>query len=203
VQPASADFGGDQSGRSRRDQILWQAQNLFAEQGFRETNLNDVAERLGITRQALYHYFKSKDEILVELIQAAGRKLEQSAESAFAADITPSQKLVEIVRNHVRQVLSNADGFRVQFDEMSKIGGERGELLRKSQAAYVRRVARVISEGQRAGAFVDVPPTAQALLIIGTCNGTVNWFRPSSRLGIDQIADHAARTVVSGVERRT
>lgn len=186
----------------RREQVLHEAQKLFAERGFKETNLNDVAERLGFRRQALYYYFKSKDEILWELIERSGRALEESAQPAFDANLTPSEKLREIVRNHVRQVLTNPDAFRVQFDEITKLPGKHGDALRKSRAAYVRRVARVISDGQRDGVFVDVPPTAQALLIIGMCNWTIEWHSPASHLSIDQVADHAARSAVSGVERK-
>jgi hypothetical protein len=42
----------------RREQILQTAQKLFADKGFRETNLNYVATQLGFRRQAVYHYFR-------------------------------------------------------------------------------------------------------------------------------------------------
>src|SRR5690349_14222822 len=56
----------------RRRDILRAATKLFAEQGYRETNLNQIAVELGFRRQAVYHYFPAKDEILYELIAQAG-----------------------------------------------------------------------------------------------------------------------------------
>lgn len=59
---------------ARRNQILEVATTLFAQQGYRETNLAQIADELGFRRQAVYHYFRAKDDILYELIAEAGRR---------------------------------------------------------------------------------------------------------------------------------
>jgi AcrR family transcriptional regulator len=141
----------------RREQILAAAQKLFAEKGFRETNLNDVATQLGFRRQAVYHYFRSKDEILYELIDRAGQAIATSAQLTLDADMPPADKLAEVVRNHIRQLLRNIDIFRIQFSELFKLRGDRADGLRRDMSAYVRSIAKVIKEGQKDGTFVDVP----------------------------------------------
>ena len=55
-------------GESTRDGILAVASKLFAEKGFAGTALQDIAEKMGITRAAVYHHFKSKDEVLATLV---------------------------------------------------------------------------------------------------------------------------------------
>src|ERR1700726_758390 len=130
----AASDGGD-----RREQILHAAQKLFADQGFRETNLGDVATQLGFRRQAVYHYFRSKDEILYELIDRAGQAMVAGAQPALEAGPPPADTLAEVVRNHVRQLLRNADIFRIQFTELAKLTGDRADMLRRDISAYVRR----------------------------------------------------------------
>ncbi len=184
----------------RREQILQAAQKLFAHQGFRATNLNDVATQLGFRRQAVYHYFPSKEEILYELIDRAGQAVEASAKPTFDSDLPPVEKLAEIARNHVRQLLNNVDIFRIQFSELSKLTGNRADVLRRDMSTYVRRIANVIEAGQKDGTFIDVPPMVQALLVIGMCNGTTDWYSSTrSRRSIDEIADYAAQIALSGV----
>jgi AcrR family transcriptional regulator len=184
----------------RREQILQAAQKLFADQGFRATNLNDVATQLGFRRQAVYHYFPSKEEILYELIDRAGQAVEASAKPTFESDLPPMEKVAEIARNHVRQLLNNVDIFRIQFSELSKLTGNRADVLRRDMSTYVRRIANVIEAGQKDGTFIDVPPMIQALLIIGMCNGTTDWYNSTrSRRSIDEIADYAARVALSGL----
>jgi AcrR family transcriptional regulator len=185
---------------SRREQILQAAQKLFADQGFRETNLNDVATQLGFRRQAVYHYFRSKEDILYELIDRAGQAIVASATPTLESGLPPADTLAEVVRNHVRQLLRNIDIFRIQFTELSKLAGDRADMLRRDIAAYVRRIADIIEAGQKDGTFTDVPPLTQALLILGMCNGTTEWYNAArSRLSIDEVADYAARMALSGV----
>jgi AcrR family transcriptional regulator len=196
----ASDPGGTNGAAGRREQILHTAQKLFADKGFRETNLNDVATQLGFRRQAVYHYFRSKDEILYELIDRAGQAIATSAQPMLDADIPPAEKLAELVRNHVRQLLNNVDIFRIQFSELFKLNSDRADALRRDMSDYVRSIANVIKEGQKDGTFVDVPPMTQVFLILGMCNGTIEWYtgaRP--RLTVDQIAESAARLAISGV----
>lgn len=183
---------------SRREQILQAAQKLFAEKGFRETNLEDVASQLGFRRQAVYHYFPSKDDILYELIDRAGQSMATSAQPTLDAAIPPADKLAELVRNHVRQLLTNVEIFRIQFSELFKLTSDRADMLRRAMMAYAHAVADVIAAGQKDGSFVDIPPMTQALLILGMCNGTTEWYRPRSRLSVDEIADLAARMALAG-----
>jgi AcrR family transcriptional regulator len=183
----------------RREQILQTAQKLFAEQGFRETNLNDVATQLGFRRQAVYHYFRSKDEILYELIDRAGQAIATSAQSILDTDKPPAETLAEVVRNHVRQVLANIEIFRIQFTELFKLTSERADMLRRDMWAYVHAIAEVIEAGQKDGTFVDVPAVTQALLILGMCNETTAWYSADrTPLSIDEVADYTARMALAG-----
>lgn len=185
---------------ARRRQILDVATSLFAEQGFRETNLAQIADVLGFRRQAVYHYFRAKDDILFELITEAGEAMKSSTGPIFAADMGPEQKLTEVVRNHVRVVLSNPSTFRVQFNELNKLNSERAKALQDGIAAYIHRVADVIEAGQHAGVFFAGPPTSLALLIIGMCNSTTEW-RDAQRTNasVDEVAENAARIAVAGL----
>ena len=185
---------------ARRQDILRAATKLFAEQGYRETNLNQIAVELGFRRQAVYHYFPAKDEILYELIAQAGEAMISTSQPIFDADLEPDAALTEIVRNHVRVVLAQPDTFRVQFAELNKLSGDRAETLRKGMSAYVHRIADVIEAGQRAGAFVPAHPMMHALLLVGMCNGTTQWYEGAlSRTSIDEVADQAARIAISGL----
>ena len=53
----------------RREAILDAALSTFSDLGYTQATLNDVADRLGVTKGCLYHYFESKEKLLVELIR--------------------------------------------------------------------------------------------------------------------------------------
>lgn len=182
----------------RREEILQAAKRLFAEQGFRETNLNDVAELLGIRRQAFYYYFSSKEDILIELVTRAGRAVD-SAQELLDSSLAPLDKLRELIKVHVRETLSDADIFRVQLDEVPKLQSARGEALRKEQEAYMQRVADVIAAGQQDGSVMQMPSSALARLIIGMSTEVVRWFDAGAGLSIEEMADYVAQVAINGV----
>jgi AcrR family transcriptional regulator len=184
----------------RREQILQTAQKMFAHKGFRGTNLTDVANRLGLRQQAVYHYFRSKEEILYELIDRAGQAIATSAQLTMDTDTSPADKLAEIVRNHVRQLLNNVDVFRIQFSELFKLHGDRADGLRRDMTDYVLAVANVIEAGQKDGTFVDGPSMTQAFLILGMCNDTTAWSDDAKgSLSVEEIAEYAARMALAGI----
>ena len=69
-----------------RERILAVAQELFIEQGYDGTSLREIADRLGFTKAALYYHFRSKDEILVALIEPGTGLVGEFLERLMAAD---------------------------------------------------------------------------------------------------------------------
>ncbi|MGH3588018.1 MAG: TetR/AcrR family transcriptional regulator, partial [Pseudonocardia sp.] len=71
-----------------RDRILGAAEQLFVEHGYHATTLQEIADRVGITKPALYHHFTSKAEILGSLLDPMTTELEQALGDAVAQDGT-------------------------------------------------------------------------------------------------------------------
>jgi AcrR family transcriptional regulator len=98
-----------------RDRILQVALDLFVEQGYDKTSLREVAERVGVTKAALYYHFASKEEILRTLLRPAFTALgdlgglmqeKPSLESwatglaAMVEWVLPQRKLFELIENN-------------------------------------------------------------------------------------------------------
>jgi AcrR family transcriptional regulator len=96
-----------------RERILDVALELFNEQGYDGTSLREIAERLGITKAALYYHFERKEDILLELhlrLHALGRgvldKLDQLEDDRAAAALWPA-----LVDEFIDEVMRNRDLF--------------------------------------------------------------------------------------------
>jgi len=87
--------------RGRRIQeILAVAAELFGERGYAAVSLDDVAERLDVTKGSLYYYFASKDELVSAAIETLGRAWTGRL-AALPTDGPPAQRLRALVREHV------------------------------------------------------------------------------------------------------
>lgn len=185
--------------RPREEEILDQARELFSERGYRETTLQDIADRLGITRPAFYYYFKSKEEILWKLVRELGFNLLDQARPIAASQDPPQRKLGRILERHVDTVLRDTDTFKVYFSSRDRLDGEKSRQLREGEHTYARLVAEVISEGQALGVMRPGNSMVHALLVIGLANSVVRWFHSAGEMSIEDIAAEVSETAVEGL----
>src|SRR3954465_7489134 len=101
-------------GEALRNAILDAAARLFLERGSAGTSMQDIAEALGVTRTAVYYYFKNKDEILVTFAERIVLTAKAFTEKlATRTDLDPVDTLRQLVEHHTSLILSRPLEFRV------------------------------------------------------------------------------------------
>jgi AcrR family transcriptional regulator len=94
-----------------RSKIQDVALELFGEQGYDKTSLREISERLGVTKAALYYHFKTKEEIVSSLFEAAFAGIDQLVE--WIRDREPTQEnRRELVRRYAAGI-SDGKAFRL------------------------------------------------------------------------------------------
>lgn len=95
---------GYAKGRARRQEILRTALNTFAEQGFRATSMREIAEAVGLSQAGLLHYFRSKDELLAEVLRLRDVELYAfNQRYGQETGLTAIRRLVDMVELNTRQ----------------------------------------------------------------------------------------------------
>ena len=174
---------------STRERILDVALELFSEQGYEQTSLREIAERLGVTKAALYFHFEHKEDILLQLhmrLHALGREgideLAELADDQQRADAWP-----RVMDHFIEQVIENRDLFlfhvrnyralSVLADnpehqaENEDIQQRIVRLLESPEIPLAQRVRMAASIGAltgivgAGGAFGEVPPAELAALV--------------------------------------
>jgi AcrR family transcriptional regulator len=140
-----------------KQEILNVAKRLFAEQGVRATSLAKIAEVVGVTKAALYHYFASKHEIVLEAVRANVRDFDQDVLEP-TADLSASQMLVERLERKVAR--AERDGpldlrffYAVLLEEIGEPDIE--AVIREFWAKGRRELTDFVRAGQRSGEFRD------------------------------------------------
>jgi AcrR family transcriptional regulator len=124
--------------RSRLRQL---ALEMFAEQGYEKTSLREIAERLGVTKAALYYYFKSKEDIVRSLVEDYMAEIDGLI--AWAKEQPRSTAIRgEIVRRYLDIVANGTAVFRLLHQNQAAVSSlaaakERGELFRERMDALV------------------------------------------------------------------
>src|SRR6266699_3570240 len=131
-------------GRGRGDtraRIQQVAVQLFAEQGYEKTSLREIAERLDVTKAALYYHFKSKEDIVRSLVEDYFGQVDALIAWARAQPVTAGTR-GEILRRYVGIVAEGDEVFRMLHQNQAAVNTlaaakSRGEVFRERMGALV------------------------------------------------------------------
>jgi len=185
----------------REDEIVAAAGRIFREKGYHATSVQDIAESVGLLKGSLYHYIRSKEELLGRLFEGLLEDTLNELEAIVARDGTAEAKLDAMVRAYARSVMENNDAVGLYLrewralppTELAKLGVRR----RRMRVLFTD----VIAAGAGAGQFAVGDARIAALAILGSCNWLHEWYRPRGRLTADAIADELALRAVRSVRR--
>ncbi|QLL06151.1 TetR/AcrR family transcriptional regulator [Mycobacterium vicinigordonae] len=186
---------------ARRDlferELFEKASQLFASKGFSGTTLQDIANALGVSRPSLYHYIRSKDELL-ERVVCDMAEISDKRIGALLADSAhgPVDKLRAIVVAMTEMVGTHPAHFRILLQNESSLTGELAERHRRSRNAALSAVMSIIEDGKRQALFRPVDTRTAAFTLIGGMNWVVFWHRDGDLATISaEIADMAVRSL--------
>jgi AcrR family transcriptional regulator len=161
--------GGDEHdrGRDTRSRLRELALRLFAEQGYEKTSLREIAERLGVTKAALYYYFKSKEDIVRSLVEDYVAELDELIAWGKSQPSTAATR-AEIVRRYLHIVASGTEVFRMLHQNQAAVASlasakERGELIRERMDALTDLLT------EPAGTLRDQVRAASCLMSVSYC----------------------------------
>jgi AcrR family transcriptional regulator len=123
-------------GRDTRSRLRELALQLFAEQGYEKTSLREIAERLGVTKAALYYYFKSKEDIVASLVEDYVAELDELIDWAKGQPRTAATRTA-IVSKYLDIVANGSAVFRMLHQNQASVSGlattakERSQLFRE------------------------------------------------------------------------
>lgn len=179
---------------AQRQAILEAASLLFIEKGFGGTNINDIADAVGMTRTALYYYFRSKETMLEALTQdVTERASDLSKEVTQRAELAPDEGLRQLILRHAGLILSHPLQFRVVERSESSLPRDQQLVAQAARRAVRRDFVDVIERGIAQGVFRQVDADVAAFSIIGMCNWCAWWF--DSRRG--ETGEAIAETIAS------
>ena len=187
---------------SRRDELLQIAARLFAERGFRNTTVRDIADAAGILSGSLYHHFDSKESMVDEILQTFQRELFAAYDEILASEQSARGKIEAAVRlsfaaidKHHAEVAI----FQNEADWLSGLG-ERFAYLAERHAQSRQVWLTLLTEGVASGALKsDLDIELAYRFIRDTVWVAVRWYRPGGDLTHEHIADQYLDILLDGL----
>jgi TetR/AcrR family transcriptional regulator, fatty acid metabolism regulator protein len=192
----------------KRRQILDAAIRVFARQGFHSTRVADIADEAGVAYGLVYHYFKSKDEVLNELFSERWSLLLVAIEEADRSpELSPRAKLEAVAGFIVDSYRHNPELMKVIIVEVTRAANSFG----RTHLAEIRRaydsIAKIVADGQQSGDFRrDIDPNFASMSFYGAIeqllSGWIFDVIPASDTDFEQAKSLLTTTICDGLEPR-
>ena len=188
----------------KREAILKAAIRLFAERGFFNAQVADVARAAGIAAGTVYLYFKSKDDLLVSIFDRTMREAIAEGRTALKDVTQPIERLRRIARLHLDRLGRDRDlavVFQVELRQSTKF---MEHFSSTGVRTYLGVIRDVIADGQAAGVFrCDLNPTVAAKIVFGALDEmATNWILSRRRYALGGEADTVVDLLVHGLQTR-
>src|SRR6266850_1637488 len=188
----------------KRDAILRAAIDVFAERGYFNAQVADVARAAGVAAGTVYLYFESKDDLLVSIFERSMRDGLASGRAAVADLRDPRERLLRLARGHLARLGQDrnlAIVFQVELRQSTKFMERFSSTLLRD---YLGLIREAIADGQRAGLFRgDIKPTAAAKMLFGALDEmATNWILSRRRYSLDADADAVVDLFINGARAR-
>ncbi len=186
---------------TKRDAVLQTAAQLFLEKSYARTSLNDVAEKLNITKPAIYHYFRNKEEILIECYRLGTGMIGEILDGIEASYCTGYHKVKAFIYSYVK-VLTVDFGRCVMRLDQGDLSPDALADVRAYKRRIDRRLRAFIQEGLEDGSIAPCDPKITAFAIAGAVNWIAIWYEPNGPLSPGEIATQFAETLTQGIAAR-
>jgi TetR/AcrR family fatty acid metabolism transcriptional regulator len=190
----------------KRRLILDAAVRVFARQGFNGCRVSDIADEAGVAYGLVYHYFRSKDEVLDTLFLERWNVLLDAIRETDRQDISPREKLYAIASFIVDSYRHDPELMKVIIVEVTRAANSFGQThLAKIREAY-ELIANIVAKAQEDGTFKDtITPQFAAMAFYGAIEqvltGWIFELLPQSDGEYEQAKEFVVETICAGLDR--
>lgn len=187
---------------AQRQRVLSESVEMFSRRGFRATSMNEIAAAVGLAKPTLYHYFRSKEELLVRLYSnMLDESLEMGRKTVAEAD-TPLAAIRSLIASRVAYTCRNQALLTVCFEEEHELPAELlTEVLQRRRAFEELFVAALREHlAQHPGNLVGMTPTVYANMCLGAANWCYKWFRVDGAASPEELGEQIARSLTASLD---
>ncbi|MHB8319406.1 MAG: TetR/AcrR family transcriptional regulator [Acidimicrobiales bacterium] len=187
-------------GVDRRSRILTTAGELFAARGVQTTTVREIGDAVGVLSGSLYHYFDSKEEIVLEIVSAFIGELRDRSLSVAASTSEPVSCLRELFAATTDVLLAHQDACLIYQNDATCLNTWPGFRPLADQMREIHLIwAGVVEDGVEAGHIrVEVDPSLFAYLAIDSICDSLNWSRSVDGVGFATVANICTEVLLSG-----
>jgi AcrR family transcriptional regulator len=180
----------------KRKRIVDAARRLFYEKGYERTTLDDIAERLEVTKQFIYSYYKNKTELLHEICMQCISECLKAQSRILQSKLPIHEKLARIADEVAQVIISYQAHTIIYLREEMNLDADVARTIREQRNEFDHRMMKLLKEGRRVGAFQVMDERITARCIGGMLVWCALWYRDLGVLAPAAIGELISQNVM-------
>jgi TetR/AcrR family fatty acid metabolism transcriptional regulator len=184
--------------------ILEAAVSVFAEQGFFQSTIAQIAKEAGVADGTIYLYFKNKDDILVQFFSYKTKQVFDRFREAVNQGRTSDEKLRNLIRRHLEEFQQDLNMAVVYQSETHRNNRQVEEQIKEMSKMYMDIVSEIVEQGQAEGTVrKDLYVGLVKRFIIGAVDEVINtWIHAGGKYDLTSMADPLVDLFINGIGNR-
>jgi TetR/AcrR family transcriptional regulator len=186
---------------TKRKTIVREAARVFNRRGSHGATLDLVAERLGVTKAALYRYVQSKQDLLYACHEEAMEIARESMDKGEALGRNGLEKIQIGMATYLREMIG-VMGVPVLILEENALTGKQAKHIIGLRDAFEDRMRRLVREGIADGSILPLNPKLAMFVLLGAVHWVTKWYSPDGPWSADEVADGLIEMATRGLAAR-
>lgn len=186
-------------------EILKAARQLFYEKGYEAASTREISARVGISKAALYHHFKNKEEILFRICLEAADELVGNMRRAIARNVQSGrplkEQLTDILIEYLRTYLKNENFNKILFHDMEYLPEDKKRVILDKEKENVHQLRAFLVSLMDQGLIRPINSTVMTFSLISSLHWLYFWFKPQGSLSLEEVAQEIADLFLYGMVR--
>lgn len=182
----------------KRQAIIREAARIFSRRGCHGATLDDVADRLGVSKTALYRYVRNKNDLLYACHEEAMDIADRSMTTGEAAGTSGLRKIQIGLTAYLSEMIGEL-GVPVLILEENALQGEEAERIYARRDAFELRMRGLVSEGITDGSILPVNPKLAVFTLLGAIHWVTKWYRPDGGWTAEDVSEALIELATRGL----
>jgi AcrR family transcriptional regulator len=185
----------------KRDAVVQVAARAFAEHGYHNTSLDDIAKALDVTKPTIYYYVTNKEQLLFQCF-VTGLEPIRSALSEVKVSKAPGRERLNTVLRQYAQAVASDFGWCMVIAEHQDLSAAMSSHIRDLKIEIDQGIRRLLREGVKDGSVQPCDVKMTAFALAGALNWIAHWYRANHGMTAAQIADAFVTIFEEGLRPR-
>ena len=185
------------------EKLMHASVELFAEHGYAQTSVQQIVDAAGVTKGALYHYFKSKDDLLFDIYDRILSLQREHLDAIVATGADPVSTIRLVCEDVIITSIEWMHEGTVFFRSQHMLTAARQQEVKRRRREYNDAFEAILERGRAAALFrTDIPPAIQIANFFSDVHYLGQWYSPGGPLSKEQVASELTDLYLAGLTAR-